>query len=59
MHCHILQHMIMGMQSVWIMGDYEEIVRIPYSGAEGYLEFGGNAYGGENISPIHWHEYDQ
>ncbi|KAF3010877.1 hypothetical protein E8E13_009539 [Curvularia kusanoi] len=58
LHCHILQHMIMGMQSVWIMGDYEQIARIPYSGAEGYLEYGGTAYGGEDISPIVWHEWD-
>jgi L-ascorbate oxidase len=50
--------MIMGMQSVWVMGDYEQIVRIPYSGADGYLEFGGTAYGGDDISPIVWHEWD-
>ncbi|KAL6711560.1 hypothetical protein ACN47E_004494 [Coniothyrium glycines] len=59
MHCHVLQHMIMGMQSVWIMGDYEDIVKIPYSGAEGYLEFGGNAYGGQDITPSVWHEFDE
>lgn len=58
LHCHILQHMIMGMQSVWVMGEYEEIARIPYSGAKGYLDFGGTAYGGEDISPIVWHEWD-
>lgn len=58
LHCHILQHMIMGMQSVWVMGDYEEIARIPYSGAKGYLDYGGTAYGGEDISPIVWHEWD-
>ncbi|TQN67917.1 Multicopper oxidase aurL2 [Colletotrichum shisoi] len=28
-HCHILQHMVMGMQSVWVMGDYQDIVTIP------------------------------
>lgn len=58
LHCHILQHMIMGMQSVWVMGDYEQIARIPYSGASGYLDYGGTAYGGEDISPIVWHEWD-
>jgi L-ascorbate oxidase len=58
LHCHILQHMIMGMQSVWVMGEYEQIARIPYSGAEGYLDFGGTAYGGEDISPVVWHEWD-
>ena len=50
--------MIMGMQSVWVMGDYEQIASIPYSGAEGYLEFGGTAYGGDDISPIVWHQFD-
>lgn len=58
LHCHILQHMLMGMQSVWVMGDYQDIARIPYSGAEGYLEFGGTAYGGEDISPLVWHEWE-
>lgn len=58
LHCHILQHMIMGMQSVWVMGDYQQIASIPYSGAAGYLEYGGTAYGGEDISPVVWHEFD-
>ncbi|KAF1912664.1 L-ascorbate oxidase-like protein [Ampelomyces quisqualis] len=43
MHCHILQHMIMGMQSVWVMGEWEEIVRIPHSG-EIHLDSRGVAY---------------
>lgn len=59
LHCHILQHMIMGMQSVWVMGEWEGIARIPYSGAEGYLEYGGTAYGGEDISPVSWHTFDE
>jgi L-ascorbate oxidase len=58
LHCHVLQHMIMGMQSVWIMGEYEQIARIPYSGAQGYLDFGGTAYGGEDITPVHHHNWD-
>ncbi|KAH5431090.1 hypothetical protein HBI23_230910 [Parastagonospora nodorum] len=58
LHCHVLQHMIMGMQSVWIMGDYEDIATIPYSGAEGYLEFGGTAYGGQDITPVVNHNWN-
>ncbi|KAI8937522.1 hypothetical protein NX059_005240 [Plenodomus lindquistii] len=58
LHCHVLQHMIMGMNAVMVMGEYEDIARIPYSGAEGYLEFGGTAYGGEDITPVAWHEWD-
>ncbi|KAJ4992343.1 L-ascorbate oxidase [Stagonosporopsis vannaccii] len=58
LHCHILQHMLMGMQSVWVMGNWGDIARIPYSGAAGYLEFGGTAYGGQDISPVAWHEWE-
>jgi L-ascorbate oxidase len=58
LHCHVLQHMIMGMQSVWIMGDYEDIAKIPYSGAQGYLDFGGTAYGGQDISPVAHHNFE-
>ena len=58
LHCHILQHMVMGMQSVWVMGDWEEIARIPYSGAEGYLDFGGKAYGGGDVEPVAWHNWE-
>jgi L-ascorbate oxidase len=58
LHCHVLQHMIMGMQSVWVMGEWDEIARIPYSGAEGYLEYGGTAYGGQDISPVMYHNWE-
>ncbi|KAK5738572.1 hypothetical protein LTR17_005908 [Elasticomyces elasticus] len=53
-HCHILQHMAMGMQSVWVFGDYEEIARIPHYDAVGYLEFGGSAYG---FTPSYVHQF--
>lgn len=57
-HCHILQHMVMGMQSVWVMGDYEQIARIPHYDAAGYLEFGGSAYGNESFAPSYVHQFD-
>ncbi|CAK4004976.1 L-ascorbate oxidase [Lecanosticta acicola] len=44
-HCHILQHMIMGMQSVWVMGDYEDITALPAVDASGYFTFGGSVVG--------------
>ena len=50
--------MIIGMQSVWVMREYEDIVQISYSGAEGYLESGGTAYGGQDISPMVWHNWE-
>ncbi|KAF2092143.1 multicopper oxidase [Saccharata proteae CBS 121410] len=58
-HCHVLQHMVMGMQSVWIMGDYEDIIRIPHYAAAGYLEYGGSAYGNESWSPHVVHQFGQ
>ena len=50
-HCHILQHMIMGMQTVWVMGDYKQITSIPHSDAAGYLHYGGNAVGNASYAP--------
>jgi L-ascorbate oxidase len=50
-HCHILQHMIMGMQSVWVMGDYSQITGIPLADAAGYLAWGGSVNGNETFDP--------
>ncbi|KAI1469090.1 putative multicopper oxidase [Daldinia caldariorum] len=53
MHCHILQHMIMGMQTVWVFGDAVSILReIPPPYISGYLDYGGNAYGSETDDPL-------
>ncbi|KAI1139100.1 putative multicopper oxidase [Hypoxylon sp. FL0543] len=53
MHCHILQHMIMGMQTVWVFGDALTILReIPPPYISGYLDYGGNAYGNETYDPL-------
>ncbi|KXT00877.1 hypothetical protein AC578_973 [Pseudocercospora eumusae] len=51
MHCHILAHMLMGMQSVWVMGEWAEVTRIPLFDAQSYLMFGGSAFGNETFSP--------
>ncbi|KAF9870881.1 hypothetical protein CkaCkLH20_11553 [Colletotrichum karsti] len=50
-HCHILQHMVMGMQTVWVMGDYQDITGIPFVDAAGYLEYNGNATGNATYAP--------
>ncbi|KAI0150495.1 L-ascorbate oxidase [Xylariaceae sp. FL1272] len=53
MHCHILQHMIMGMQTIWVFGDATTILReIPEPYISGYLEYGGSAYGNESYDPL-------
>ncbi|KAL4903095.1 hypothetical protein BDW74DRAFT_186450 [Aspergillus multicolor] len=42
-HCHILQHMIMGMQTVFTFGDRGEILQAIGPVDEGYLTYGGSA----------------
>lgn len=45
-HCHILQHMIMGMQTVWVMGNQEQVLgRLGYPDVQGYLDYGGSVVG--------------
>ncbi|EHK22485.1 uncharacterized protein TRIVIDRAFT_29729 [Trichoderma virens Gv29-8] len=44
-HCHMLQHMIVGMQTVWVIGDTEDILNIGQPDVMGYLEYGGNVNG--------------
>jgi len=59
-HCHALQHMMMGMQTVWIMGDAADIRAkiVPAEGWEtngtdvrGYMSYGGEAYGNRSWHP--------
>ncbi|KAJ8101982.1 Cupredoxin [Lipomyces tetrasporus] len=58
-HCHILQHMIMGMQTVWVFGDREEILMLPYDSVKGYLTYGGDAYGNANRWPKCLHRWER
>ncbi|EQK99814.1 L-ascorbate oxidase [Ophiocordyceps sinensis CO18] len=53
MHCHVAQHIVMGMNTVWVFGDEQDIKgRFPVAPfSEGYLEFRGNAYGNSNRDP--------
>ncbi|CZT13954.1 related to laccase precursor [Rhynchosporium agropyri] len=50
-HCHILQHMIMGMQTVWVMGNASEVMMVDEPEVEGYLTYGGDVLGDENSWP--------
>ncbi|KAI1293146.1 L-ascorbate oxidase [Xylaria venustula] len=53
MHCHILHHMIMGMQTAWVFGDATSILReIPEPYIAGYLTYGGSAYGNASYDPL-------
>lgn len=50
MHCHILQHMVMGQQSTWVFGDADQIVK-GSDGTQnllkGYFTYGGDVVGSE------------
>ncbi|KAK1994863.1 L-ascorbate oxidase [Colletotrichum falcatum] len=58
-HCHILQHMVMGMQSVWVMGDYQDITGIPAVDAAGYMQYGGNVNGNATFAPTVAHFFEK
>ncbi|KAI1323959.1 Cupredoxin [Xylariaceae sp. FL0255] len=58
-HCHWLQHMIMGMQTVFIFGDQAEIVKdVGVPEVSGYLTYGGDVYGNSTHAPtvVHFDE---
>jgi L-ascorbate oxidase len=57
-HCHILQHMLMGMQTVFVVGDKEDIVQQSGQAFAGYLTYGGSAYGNETHAPDVMHSFD-
>ncbi|KAI0445829.1 Cupredoxin [Xylaria telfairii] len=57
-HCHILQHMVQGMQTPFIFGDTKDIVNIGIPEVQGYLTYGGDVYGNSTHAPtvIHFSE---
>lgn len=58
-HCHTLQHMIVGMQSVWVMGNASQITHGTSADlVSGYLTYGGNAYGNSSYDPLVNHYFD-
>ncbi|KAL8386837.1 hypothetical protein RB595_010353 [Gaeumannomyces hyphopodioides] len=61
LHCHVLMHMVMGMQTVWVFGNASQILarfpQQPY--IAGYLDFGGSAYGNGTRDPMVWEAFDQ
>jgi len=58
-HCHILQHMVMGMQTVWVMGNETEVLgKVPRPEVEGYLIYGGSVNGNESHAPNVVHYFD-
>ncbi|KAK4212463.1 putative L-ascorbate oxidase [Rhypophila decipiens] len=53
-HCHILTHMMIGMQSVWVVGNATQIEQVPMAESQGYLTYGGDVYGNENYNPTYY-----
>lgn len=53
MHCHIAQHVAMGMNTVWVFGDEDDIKsKFPVApNAEVYLSYRGEAYGNAERAP--------
>jgi len=52
-HCHLLPHMIFGMQTVWVFGNYTDVTSIVgQPDYKGYLDFGGRVVGNDT----HWPE---
>ena len=43
---------------MWVMGDYEQITKIPHYDGQGYLEYGGSAVGNETFAPMVMHWFD-
>jgi L-ascorbate oxidase len=56
-HCHLLYHMIMGMQTVWVMGNASEITANADPYVAGYLDYGGSAYGNASYDPLVYHHF--
>lgn len=43
----------MGMQTVWVFGNGTDIMgKVPYPQVEGYLEYGGSAFGNQTNDPV-------
>jgi L-ascorbate oxidase len=57
-HCHTLQHMVMGMQTVWVFGDAGDILRANYPDVTGYLVYGGSVNGNAThyAQVVHFYE---
>lgn len=61
LHCHVAQHATMGMNTVWVFGEAEDILKkfpaTPY--VNGYLDYGGSAYGSDTTDPLVYHYFKE
>ena len=61
LHCHILQHQVMGMSTIWVIGQLADLKKHwpepPY--IDGYLKDNGSAYGNMMFNPTVNHYFGQ
>jgi hypothetical protein len=48
----LTQSLLIGMQTAWVFGDAQDILKLPRPMVQGYLTYGGNGYG----NSTHWPE---
>jgi hypothetical protein len=46
------------MQSIWVVGDAAEIMKIPVEESSGYFTYGGNVYGNETFAPSYYRYFN-
>ncbi|KAI9827283.1 MAG: hypothetical protein M1832_005421 [Thelocarpon impressellum] len=50
-HCHILQHLVMGMSTTWVFGNSTDILKVPKPMVQSYLTYGGSVMGNRTHAP--------
>jgi hypothetical protein len=46
------------MESLWVVGDADDIVSIPLDASQNYFTYGGSVYGNEVRAPEVYHYFD-
>jgi len=54
----MLTGLVLGMNTVWVVGSAEDIRRIPFAESQGYLQYGGDVYGSGTHFPSYYHQAD-
>lgn len=47
------------MQTLWVVGDAEQIRSVPLEYSQGYLDYGGDAYGNDTHDPTCIHQWER
>lgn len=46
------------MESLWVVGNADDIVSIPLDASQSYFSYGGDVYGNEVRAPVVYHYFD-